>query len=311
MEKYKISNTTGKTGWIRTMAAGILVCAATAGCVKDTLHDSPHPQHGRITLTTVWGDLDEGIPMPERYTVRIGDYTADLSGATNELDHLFAPDSYTIHAYNTPEGITVSGTTAIVDADASTRAEEADTRAESEHVISGHPEWFFTHMQQVDIEKDRVYRLEAPMHRQIGLLTLVMTPEGNAADRIESIEGHLEGAAGSLDFASGEYGSPSSVNLHFVKIESGRDAGKWAVSVRLLGTAGPLQRLKATIRFAGGNPEPVTIDSDMTAELDDFNDTKTIPLTLSAAIAEIPAEGEFTGVITGWQEIDNGEIEIH
>ena len=53
------------------------------------------------------------------------------------------------------------------------------------------------------------------MHQQVRQLTLVIEPAGDATDRIESIEGTLSGAAGTLDFATGTHGTPSELGLHF------------------------------------------------------------------------------------------------
>lgn len=293
----------GKTKWCRVIPAAVLACAMFTGCVKDPVYNTPHPDHGRITLTTGWDDRGGGIEIPGNYTVRIGDYTATLSGATNVLDHLFTPDKYGIYAYNTADAVTVSGTVATVAA-ASGNWDGVGS------FVTGTPGWLFTHVQQVEIEKDREYGLKAPMRQQVRQLTLVVEPAGGAAARIAGIEGYLAGAAGTLDFERNEYGTPSNVELSFTRIATGSDAGKWSVTVRLLGIAGGRQRLTATIRFADDNPRPVTLDSDLTTALDGFNDDKKTPLTLGATIAETPDEAGFTATITGWTEVDNGQIEI-
>ena len=96
------------------------------------------------------------------------------------------------------------------------------------------------------VEADTDYELTAAMHQQVRQLTLVIEPTGDAADRIESIEGSLSGAAGTLDFATGTYGAASDVALRFTKITEGSDAGKWTATVRLLGITGNTQTLTVT-----------------------------------------------------------------
>ena len=96
------------------------------------------------------------------------------------------------------------------------------------------------------VEADTDHELTAAMHQQVRQLTLVIEPTGDAADRIESIEGCLSGAAGTLDFATGTYGAASDVALHFTKITEGSDAGKWTATVRLLGITGNTQTLTVT-----------------------------------------------------------------
>ena len=164
-------------------------------------------------------------------------------------------------------------------------------------------------MQEVTIEADTDHELTAAMHQQVRQLTLVIKPTGDAADRIEHIEGRLSGAAGTLDFATGTYGAASDVALHFTKITEGSDAGKWTATVRLLGIAGDTQRLTATLTYADGNPADTGLESDMTAVLADFNADKTVPLTLGGTIAETPTEAGVTATIDDWETIEGDPVE--
>lgn len=280
---------------IRYCVAAALTLAATS-CVKDELHDTPHPDYGKITVTADWSDRGGGVDIPAEWTVTMGDYTGTETGETHSPDYLFKPGGYTLAAYNIPEGITISGTMATVAA--------ADGGC-----IVNTPGWLFSSVQEVAIEADTDYSLTAVMRQQVRELTLVIEPAGDAAERIESIEGTLSGAAGTLDFATGTYGTPSEVELHFTKITDGDDAGKWTATVRLLGIAGNLQRLTATLTYTDGNPQPTALESDLTEALADFNDGKTAPLTLGGTIAETPGEAGFTGEITDWETVDGGGVD--
>ena len=280
------------------MAAAVLL----SSCVKDTLYDTPHPDHGKIAVTADWSARGEGIDIPATWTVTMGDYTGTETSATHAPDHLFAPGSYTLAVWNPAEGITVSGTTATI-------AAATGNRAGTDAFVDNAPGWFFTHTEQVSIEKDKDYPLTAVMQQQVRELTLMIEPAGDAADRIESIGGTLSGAAGTLDFATGTHGTPSEVELHFTKITEGDDAGKWMATVRLLGIAGNSQRLTATLTYTDGNPQPTSLNSDLTSALNGFNDGKTSPLTLGGTIAETPGEAGFTGEITDWETVDGGGVD--
>lgn len=266
------------------------------GCVKDELHDTPHPDTGSIAVTADWTGRGEGVDIPAEWTVTMGGYTGTETGATHSPDYLFNPGSYTLAVYNPADGITVSGTTATV-------------AAADGSFITGIPGWFFTSVQEVAIAADTDYSLTAAMHQQVRELTLMIEPTGDAAERIGSITGTLSGAAGSLDFATGTHGTPSEVELHFTKITSGDDAGKWTATVRLLGIAGDAQRLTATLTYTDGTPQPTSLISDLTAALDGFNDGKTAPLTLGGTLAETPGEAGFTGEITDWETVDGGNVD--
>ena len=276
------------------MAAAVLL----SSCVKDTLYDTPHPDYGKIAVTADWTDRGEGVDIPASWHIVMGDYTGTETGATHSPDYLFNPGSYTLAVYNPADDIMVSGTTAAV-------VQEAGNGA----YISNTPGWLFTSVQEVAIEADTDYSLTAVMRQQVRQLTLMIEPTGDAAERIESIVGTLSGAAGTLDFATGTYGTPSEVELHFTKITDGDDAGKWTATVRLLGIAGNLQRLTATLTYTDGNPQPTALESDLTTALDGFNDGKTAPLTLGGTIAETPGEAGFTGEITDWETVDGGGVD--
>ena len=265
------------------------------GCVKDELHDTPHPDTGKVTVTADWADRGEGVDIPASWHIAMGDYAGTETGATHSPDYLFNPGSYTLAVYNPADGITVSGTTAAV-------------AAADGSFITGIPGWLFTSVQEVAIEADTDYELTAAMRQQVRELTLMIEPAGDAADRIETIEGTLSGAAGTLDFATGTHGTPSEVELRFTKITSGNDAGKWTATVRLLGIAGNAQRLTATLAYTDGNPADTSLESDLTAALDGFNEDKTTPLTLGGTVVETPGEAGFTGEITDWEEVDGGHV---
>ena len=282
MKKYSIYRTF-------ILAAALLLAAAS--CVKDELHDTPHPEKGKITVTADWTDRGEGTDIPAEWTVTMGDYTGTETEGAHAPDYLFEPGDYTLAAYNTPEGISIDGATA---------------------TITGTPGWLLTAVQEVTVEADTDYELTAAMHQQVRQLTLILEPTGDATGRIESIEGSLSGAAGTLDFATGSYGTASDVALHFTRIAEGDDAGKWTATVRLLGITGERQTLTATLTYTDGNPQPTGIESDLTTALQDFNSNKTEPLTLGGKV-EIPDEAGVTATIEDWQPGNSGgeDVDVH
>lgn len=282
-----------------SLLAAALLLAATS-CVKDELHDTPHPDTGKVTVTVDWSDRGEGVDIPAEWTVTMGGYTGTETGTTHAPDYLFAPGNYTLGAYNTPENITVSGTIATV---AKAHGDAADL------FISNAPGWLMTSVQDVTVEADTDYDLTAAMHQQVRQLNIIIEPTGDAADRIESIEGALSGAASTMDFATGTYGAASDVTLHFTRITEGDDAGKWTATVRLLGITGNTQTLTATLTYADGNPADTGLESDLTAALADFNADKTVPLTLGGTIAETPTEAGVEAGITDWEKIDGGGVD--
>lgn len=286
------------------------IAALLAGCdVKDPIYDTPHPEHGTIALTTDWSGIGEGLTAPANYTVAVtpaaaaatGGYTATLTGTTATLDHLFEPGKYSIYAYNTAEHIAVTGTVASVEA-ASAPAGQTGT------FVGNAPGWLFASAMDATIEADKEHAYTAVMQQQVRQLTLIIEPTGGTTDRVESITGTLSGVAGTLDIDNGTHGAPSSVAMSFSKITEGTDAGKYAATVRLLGTAGTQQQLTATIAFTDGSPASVTLTSDLTTALAAFNADKRKPLTLGGSVVETPTGAGFSATITGWTPVHGGPV---
>lgn len=276
------------------------VLVILAACdVKDPIYNTPHPGYGKITLTADWSGIGQGLTAPGSYTVRAGDHTATVEGTSAALDHLFEPGKYTIYAYNTAEHITVSGTTAAIES-------APDPTGQTGTFIRNAPGWLFASATDATIEKDTEHAYTAVMQQQVRQLTFIIEPTGGTVDKIERIEGYLSGAAATLDIADGTHGTPSNVELQFEKITDGANAGKWAATVRLLGTAGTQQQFTATIAFADGSPATVILTSDLTTELATFNADKRTPLTLGGTIAETPTGGGFGATIDDWT-VGNGE----
>lgn len=275
-------------------------------CIEDELFNTPHPDHGKVAVTVDWSNRGEGVDIPTSLEVNIGDYTwevniGDYTGtetsAIQAPAHLFEPGNYTLVTHNPANGIAVNGTTATV----------ATTNGS---FITANPDWLLTAVREVTIEIDTDHEFTVPMGQQVRELTLIIEPRGDAADRIESIEGKLSGAAGSMDFATDTHGTPSEVELSFTKITSGADAGKWTATVRLLGIAGNAQQLTATLTYTDDNPRSHLLESDLTASLADFNADKTTPLTLGGTIAETPTEAGFSATITDWEKVTEEPIDV-
>ena len=195
----------------------ILAAAATAlltaSCVKDTLYNTPHPNHGKITVTADWSARGEGIDIPATWTIAMGDYTGTETAATHAPDHLFAPGSYTLVAWNPAEGITVSGTTVTV--------APASGSQTTGTFIDNAPGWFFTHTEQVTIEKDTDYPLTAAMQQRVRELQLELEVTQGRPELIQSVTATLSGIAGAFDMARGQTtGEPASTVFSFTRVGS-------------------------------------------------------------------------------------------
>lgn len=259
-----------------------------SSCVKDTLYDTPHPDHGKITVASDWSDRGEGLDVPDEWNVAIGDYQGTETEDQHSPEYLFPAGAYTLLAWNTADGISVNGSVA--------------TASYSDNT----PGWFHTHAQEVAIESDRDHVFTAAMRQQVRQLTIVIKPQGDAAKRITGIEATLSGVASMLDFANNTHSNSVSVKLNFCK---GKEGDQWAATVRLLGMTENIQKLTGTITFADGNPLPLKFESTLSSELSEFNVEKKLPLTLGGNIQATPTETGVTATIEKWDTLDDWNVD--
>ena len=276
----------------------ILAAAATAlltaSCVKDTLYNTPHPNHGKITVTADWSARGEGIDIPATWTLSIGDYTGTETAATHAPDHLFAPGSYTLVAWNPAEGITVSGTTATV--------APASGSQTTGTFIDNAPGWFFTHTEQVTIEKDTDYPLTAAMKQRVRELQLELEVTQGRPELIQSVTATLSGIAGAFDMARGQTtGEPASTVFSFT-----RDGSRLTADARLLGTMGAVQTMVLDIVFVDGGRTQRT-EVDLTEAMKDFNDDMTTAYRVTGTLETPVGMEECNAEITGWESVEGGD----
>lgn len=277
----------------------ILAAAAaallTASCVKDTLYNTPHPDHGKITVTADWSARGEGIAIPATWTIAMGDYTGTETTATHAPDHLFAPGSYTLVAWNPAEGITVSGTTATV--------APASGSQTTGSFIDNAPGWFFTHAEQVSIEKDTDYPLTAAMQQRVRELQLELEVTQGRPELIQSVTATLSGIAGAFDMARGQTsGEPVSTVFSFT-----RDGSRLTADARLLGTMGAVQTMVLDIVFVDGGRTQRT-EVDLTEAMKEFNDDMTTAYRITGTLETPVGMEECNAEITGWETGDENNV---
>lgn len=270
-------------------AAIVATLVILSSCVKNELHDTDHPETGKITLTTDWTKRTDGIAIPLTYTAVVGTHSATLGGAKNIYPALILPGSYTLYLYNSTDKITINGTVASV----------ATTTG---GFVEPLPGWLFSARADVTILADRSHDIIVEMKQEVRQLTLTLVPEGGVTDEIAGIEATLTGIAGAWDFGANlSTGNALSVPFVFVK----QTNGTWEASARLIGIIGDEQKLTGTIAFKNGVPSDMALDSDLSADLSTFNTGKHKPILLSGNV-ETTTEAGFSATIKAWETNPSG-----
>lgn len=249
-----------------------------ASCVKDELHDTPHPDQGVVSVSV---DYPQGAE--DDYTVEVDGKPLDEGdNASNPL----TPGEHTVLVYNTPEGFTVTDGIAYVERVDGTRA-LAD-------LIDPLPETLYSGTKTVTVVADDTLHLDLSVAQRTRDLRLELTVTEGDPERIASITGILSGVAGAYDLRSETlYGEAVSTAPAFT-----RNGDKIEADLRLLGTMGEAQVLTLTLTFTDGLTQ--TVESDLTEVLANFNGDMEQTFTVTGSL-RTPTEAGLGGcTITDW-----------
>ena len=261
-----------------------------ASCVKDELHDTPHPDQGVVSVSV---DYPQGAEE--------GDYTVEVDGKPldegDNASNPLTPGEHTVLVYNTPEGFTVTDGIAYVERVDGTRA--------LTDLIDPLPETLYSGTKTVTVVADDTLHLDLSVAQRTRDLRLELTVTEGDPERIASITGILSGVAGAYDLRSETlYGEAVSTAPAFT-----RNGDKIEADLRLLGTMGEAQVLTLRLSFLNGNPQDITIESDLTEQLAGFN-LGTGTITLDGEL-HTPTEAGVEAAIMDWKVVDGGSVDAH
>ena len=258
-----------------------------SSCSKDE-YNTPHPDKGVIAVNI---NHPQGAEEDD-YTVEVDGKPLDEGdNASNPL----TPGEHTVLVYNTPEGFTVTDGIAYVERVDGTRA--------LTDLIDPLPETLYSGTKTVTVVADDTLHLDLSVAQRTRDLRLELTVTEGDPERITAITGTLSGVAGAYDLRSETlYGEAVSTAPAFT-----RSGDKVSADLRLLGTMGGAQVLTLRLSFLNGNPQDITIESDLTEQLAGFN-LGTGTITLDGEL-HTPTEAGVEASIIDWEKIDGGGVD--
>lgn len=274
-----------------TAILAVILCTLCASCVKDELHDTPHPSHGAVAVTADWSGKSDEASIPQRHLLRIGEQEQEVSGSTNVFGQLLPPGQYTLAVYNRPEQISVTGNTAQVN-------------GTQQGGICPQPGYLFAAVQDICVQADDTVRVTASMKQLVRRLDLELIATEGDYSRVLQATATLSGVASAVDIATGERSAPAQTSGLFTQ-----EGNKFALYFRLAGTVkAQAQTLTVDITFNNGDTQQ--IESDLTGALKDFNsDVKPLKFTGNLLLPlEVGMEG---ASITDWHETNSGNVEAN
>ena len=258
-----------------------------SSCSKDE-YNTPHPDKGVIAVNI---NHPQGAEEDD-YTVEVDGKPLDEGdNASNPL----IPGEHTVLVYNTPEGFTVTDGIAYVERVDGTRA--------LTDLIDPLPETLYSGTKTVTVVADDTLHLDLSVAQRTRDLRLELTVTEGDPERITAITGILSGVVGAYDLRSETlYGEAVSTAPAFT-----RSGDKVSADLRLLGTMGGAQVLTLRLSFLNGNPQDITIESDLTEQLAGFN-LGTGTITLDGEL-HTPTEAGVEAAIIDWEKIDGGGVD--
>ncbi|MBM6890122.1 FimB/Mfa2 family fimbrial subunit [Bacteroides caecigallinarum] len=284
---------TRKRKYTTTILATALLFSL-GGCVKDELHDTPHPDKGIVAVSI---DLPQGA-SGEDYTVEIDGTTADGKEGRYTVSDPLPPGEYTVLAYNTPQGFTVT--------DGIARVERTDgtVRALTDF-INPLPDYLYSGTERITVMADDTLRMNLDVTQRVRDLHIELTVTEGDPERITGITGTLSGVAEAYDLRNETlYGEAVSTRPTFT-----RDGDKVSADLRLLGVLGDAQTLTLVLTFTDGQTQ--TVESDLTEVLSGFGEGDMTQTFAIEGGLRTPLEAGFSATITDWEVVDEGKIDVN
>lgn len=285
-----------------TVWCATVILLLPAGCVKDKLHDTPHPHHGALVVTIDRGDAPAGSDAVASHVVRVDNgAAARAEGSSCCYPELLTPGEHAVLVHDEPGGITVDGTVATVDAAA-------------DGTLVPLPGYLMADAATVAVAADDTTRLAARLACRVCDVESRLAVNAGDWQRVESLTARLDGVAASIDLATGAPAGDARAVLPVVEIttpERQRSASTVTVHLRcrLAGVSTTAaQTLAVTVTWLDGTSE--TITSDLTPYLRDINTNRT-PVTLDSVLEFTPAgtTAEIIGSILPWTVVRGEDTE--
>lgn len=285
----KVLNIKKKSVVIRLICA-ICVPWFLASCVKDELHNTPHPDRGAVTVSLT------GLAADDNYVLDINGKAADITGSPFTYPDLFLPGTYSLVLYNRAEGFTFDERMAYVN------TRDNKTRADAAAVIPL-PGYLKSVSREITVTADDTLRVSLVPQQRVRDLHIEFTVTQGRPELIQSVTATLGGIAGAFDMeAEQTVGEPVSTVFAFT-----REGSKLTADLRLLGTMGDVQTLVLDIVFTDGGRTQHT-EVELTEAMKEFNGDMTTAYRVTGTLETPVGMEEGKGEITGWETGDGGDV---
>lgn len=250
-------------------------------CGGDKLHNTDHPDKGKLKIITDWGSgVEATIPYIIKYTLEGSDVTQTVeSRSLTYTTGLLVPGKYDLEIYSKDfdTGFTLEGDVI-----------EVDAYPDDDNFIVSDPSVFFSARSSATVRNDRVNITTVPLYPQMRKLVirvylandpLVYTWGSQSGDfrKIDesTLIGTLTGASNRFDFISDVYSGNKNLNLTFRERKTPDNKRRY---------------LESVVTVVGFNEDP-TVPKDFKIEFK-FADGVQIPATTAEFHSQLFGDGK-------------------
>ena len=151
----------------RTRETGFLLMGTIlllAGCVKDDLYNTQHPDKGALVVTADWAGASSEAVLPDTYILHVDNQEYEVGSTPYIFPSLLSPGQHKLLACSKAEGSTTDEATATVN-------------ILEDGTLEPLPGYLFSAVKEVGITADDTLRTSMSMRQQNRLLSLVMKME--------------------------------------------------------------------------------------------------------------------------------------
>lgn len=273
------------------LIAILAVATSLTSCVKDKLYNTPHPDKATVVITTDWADALDETDVPAAYHIGMDDGEAvKTQEATTVYPDLLIPGKHSVFAYNEPQGMTISGTTASVN-------------LRTDGTLEPMPDYLFSAVKEFEAQADDTVHVSVPMVRRLCPITLNLTLTGENVSEIVGIEATLGGIVQTVNLQSRTLGTEN----RSVMLNVQQTGAEVKLQCRVPGIS-PNEKQQLTVTLTMADGHMFTITSDLSEELADLNAEREIVLNCTV---QAPQDGHFSGTITDWMDGGSHDIEAN
>lgn len=285
----------------RILATIAITAALFTSCYKAELHDTNHPDYGKIIFVITPPTQADGSDYIDPMSLILDNKEYAATPNQEVTSDLLDPGTYTYYICSSPS----SSDTSVITYDSSAGTIIASVDLDQNGNVEANPNRVYFGSDTFNIIADNDTTIVTQSSCVGRDLHFILQLEGDATSRLESFEAKLSGVAQQWDCINNvPYGTSATVVPTFTMSSDSANTYYLKASVHLLGiSTSATQTLTIELKYEDENPATHSYTSDISSLLSEFNHDKSTSMTISNTV-ETPTEVNTGGTIGDWTVIN-------